>query len=746
MKPQTCLSPLSVIISGLLSSASFSSTVMAEEFSGIERIQVTASRRLTSVEDLPYNISALDSDKLSQAGITDQAELGLTIPGLTVVDTGARNDSPMMIRGLSVDELSANDGGGNGGTVSVYVNDTPMLVDLSLLDVNRIEVLRGPQGTLYGAGSLGGTLKYILNKPEFDENAFSVSSTLSHIDHSQGLSQAYQAIGNLALMDETLALRVAYSWSEDQGFIDYSEVLTGAEQDVNNEKTQNAKIALAYSVNDETLATYTHIQQQQDVGGRQAVNPEFTGSDYANAARFVEPANKEVSIDTLEISWQGDEYSLVSSSSYSTQTELGQRDQTDLLLTSIWPGYGDYQDFRAFTEDTTDNTSFVQELRLQSDDSELINWTVGLYYANEDNHEKSIEYTPGYLEYLGLVRPDNIEYYEDTKERIIEKAIFGELTWFVTDHWQLTFGARAFDLTQSSYQCLDFPIDEAMAGDQFSFECSSGEGDDQDTIFKISSFYELNDDLNLYVTVSEGFRRGGSNGVPEGGQVEFSDDEKHYTPDSVTNYELGWHATLFDNSLAINGSIYHIDWQDLQLSGKTSEGSIPIIVNGGSATSQGLELESIWAPISGMQLSAGYAYTRARLAEDATSLDGFSGDHVPGVPTHEGSVTLSYEHELHSDWRAHWFAGLFMKSSVNTRVNNVIGSKNEDNQSLSGFGIVNASVKLTQDQWGIKLFANNLMNKYAIVGARGARDYGKQGQLQFINKPRTLGVELSYQF
>ena len=746
MKLQSRLSSLSVMISGVLSSMGFSADTIAEESASIERIQVTASRRLTSVEDLPYNISAADSESLAKAGISNQAELGLAIPGLTVIDTGARNDSPMMIRGLSVDELSANDGGGNGGTVSVYINDTPMLVDLSLLDINRVEILRGPQGTLYGAGSLGGTLKYILNQPELDENAFSVSSKLSHIDQSSGLSQEYQAIANLALIEDKLAVRVAYNWTEKQGFIDYSEILTGAQKDVNHEQTKNAKIAVAYAFNDETLATFTHIQQKQEVGGRQAVNPEYTGNDFANSARFVEPADKDVTIDTLEISWQGDAYSLVSSSSYSQLKDVGQREQTDLLVVSIWPGYGDYEDFRAFTRDTTDNTSFVQELRLQSDDSDLLNWTVGLYYASEDNKEQSIEYTPGYPEYLGLHRPDNMEYFEDRAEKVIEKAIFGELTWFVTDSWNLTFGARVFDLEQSSYQCLDFPIDEGMTDDEFSFECNKGEGRNQDSIFKFSSFYEVSDDLNFYLTVSEGFRRGGSNGVPEGGQVDFSEDEKRYAPDSVTNYELGWHATFLDNTLAVNGSLFHIDWTDLQLSGKTSEGAIPITVNGGSATSQGLELESVWAPISGLQFTAGYAYTRAKLAEDSPSLDGFKGDHVPGVPTHEGSITASYEHELGNDWNAQYFAGLFMKSSVNTRVNNVVGTKNEDNQALAGFGIVNSSVKFAKDSWGVKLFANNLLNKYAIVGARGERDYGEQGQLLFINKPRTIGVEVSYQF
>ncbi|MBM7071843.1 TonB-dependent receptor [Shewanella sp. 202IG2-18] len=746
MKFQNRRSSMAVVISGILGSSSFSSPVMAEEFAGIERIQVTASRRLTSVEDLPYNISVSDSDSLAKAGITDQAELGLTIPGLTVVDTGARNDSPMMIRGLSVDELSANDGGGNGGTVSVYINDTPMLVDLSLLDINRVEVLRGPQGTLYGAGSLGGTLKYILNQPELDENSLSVSSRLSHIDHSSGLSQEYQAIGNLAVIEDKLAIRLAYNWTEDQGFIDYTEVLSDPQQDVNKENTKNIKLALAYSFNDEILATLTHIQQQQKVGGRQAVNSEFTGSKFANAARFIEPADKDVTMDTLEISWQGDAYRIVSSSSYSQLKDLGQRDQTDLLTTSIWPGYGDYEDFRAYTRDTTDNSNFVQELRLQYDDSDLINWTVGLYYANEDNNGQSIEFTPGYPEYLGLERPDNIEYYSDASEKVIEKALFGELTWFVTDDWNLTLGARFFDLEQSSYQCLDFPIDEGMAGDEFSFECSNGAGSNQDSIFKFSSFYEVTDDFNFYLTMSEGFRRGGSNGVPEGGQVDFTEDEKSFDPDSVTNYELGWHATMFDNSLAINGSLYHIDWTDLQLSGKTSEGAIPITVNGGSATSQGLELESVWVPISGLQITAGYAYTRTKLSEDAPSLDGFNGDHVPGVPTHEGSITASFEHSLGHDWNAQWFAGLFMKSSVTTRVNSLVGTKNEDNQTLAGFGIVNSSVKFTKNQWGLRLFANNLLNKYAIVGARGKRDYGEQGQLLFINKPRTVGVELSYQF
>ncbi len=202
----------------------------------------------------------------------------------------------------------------------------------------------------------------------------------------------------------------------------------------------------------------------------------------------------------------------------------------------------------------------------------------------------------------------------------------------------------------------------------------------------------------------------------------------------------------WDNTVAINGSLFYIDWQDLQLSGKTSEGSIPITVNGGSASSQGLEVESVWVPMSGVKFTAGYAYTRAILTEEAPSLDGFKGDHVPGVPSHEGSLTAHYQHNVTDNWRADWFLGVFLKSAVNTRVNSIENSKNADNQTLAGFGIVNASMKVSDDDWSIKLYANNLLNKYAVVGSRGERDYGKQGQLEFINKPRTVGVEVNYKF
>lgn len=713
--------------------------------SDIERIEVTASRRLTTTSDIPYNISVLDGDALSDAGIGNVTELGYTIPGLTVIDTGPRNDKPMAMRGLTLDEMAANDQGGNGGTVSVYVNDTPMLVDLKMIDVNRVEVLRGPQGTLYGAGSLGGTLRYILNKPELAATEGYVGARLYQTKESDSLSNELYGALNLPLAGDKLAVRVAASRLDDAGFVDYPLALSGPIEDADDEQTFSGRVAVRYAPTDSFDATLTYLSQDQEVGGRSAVNPEFTGNDYDSALRYEEPLDRVADLTSLEFSWDLDAVTLSSSSSYTTLEEQGQRDQTDLLVTAIWPGYADYPEFSAYTREDVDRETFTQELRLTSNSDGPLLWLLGGYYSNEDNVDSSKEFTPGYPEFIGMDRPDNLEYYSSTVEDVEEIAAFGEVTYKFTDKWDVTLGGRAFRLTQDATNCLDFPIYEGVEGTELTPECTIGEGENKDFIGKASTFYYFTDDVNAFLLYSQGFRRGGSNGVPEGGQVSFTEDEKSFDPDTVDNYELGWHSEWLDGDLSVNGALYYIEWHDIQVAGKTAEGSIPITENGGEARSQGLELEIAYNPFKGMLLQAGYAYTDAQLTEDAPSLDGFDGDRVPGVPKHEGAISATYSHAIKAV-EARYFIGTYLKSEVYTRVNDLPGTKNEDSQVLPGFGIVNASASFGYDDWLVRLYADNLLNKYAKVGARGARDYGEQGQFYYINKPLTVGAEVQYKF
>ncbi|EKE69910.1 TonB-dependent receptor [Gallaecimonas xiamenensis] len=741
------LSPLALAVGSLFTSLPL--IVHAEEAtddSGVERIQVTASRRLTTTDEIPYNISVLDGKKLGEQGVNNLADLGYAIPGLTVVDTGPRNNKPMSMRGLTVDELSANDQGDNGGTVSVYVNDTPLLVDLKLIDIDHVEVLRGPQGTLYGAGSLGGTLRYILKKPQIGEADGYVGVKAYQVKEADDPSGEVYGAANIPLNSDSFALRVAGSYRKDSGFVDYPNILSGAQKDVDDEESFSGRVALRYAPSDEFDATLTYMAQSQDVGGRTGVNPGFTGDDYSNGLRYDEPLDRDVDLTSLELNWDLEFATLSSSTSYTTVKEKGQRDQTDLLVTSIWPGYADYPDFSAYTREDQDDSTFTQELRLASnDDGGKVLWLVGAYYSKEDNQDSSIEYTPGYPEFIGLNRPDNIEYFEDHSENVKERALFGELTYRLTDQWDLTFGARAFHLEQDQVSCLDFPIYAEREGTTLEPECSLGEGKNSDVIYKASTFYRFTDDFNVYALYSQGFRRGGSNGVPEGGQVSFTDDEKQFSPDTVDNYEMGWHSNWLGGDLSVQGSFYYINWEDIQVSGKTSEGSIPITVNGGKARSQGLELESVYSPVRGVLLTAGYAFTDSKLAEDAPSLDGKDGDRVPGVARHEGNLGATFIQDYGSI-EARYSLNAVFKSAVYTRVNGNVGTRNEDNQKLPGFAIVNASATFNLDDWMLRLYADNLLDRYAYVGARGARDYGEQGQLYFINRPLTVGAELQYRF
>lgn len=738
-------SRLALAISAVLAAVPVAAAETESDDNEIERIEVTASRRLTSTSDIPYNISVLDGDALSDAGIGNVAELGYTIPGLTVIDTGPRNDKPMAMRGLTLDEMAANDQGGNGGTVSVYVNDTPMLVDLKMIDVNRVEVLRGPQGTLYGAGSLGGTLRYILNKPELATTEGYAGARIYQTKESESLSNEVYGALNMPLVGDKLAVRVAASRLDDAGFVDYPLALSGPIEDADDEQTFSGRVAVRYAPTDSFDATLTYLSQDQEVGGRSAVNPEFTGNDYDSALRYDEPLDRVADLTSLEFSWDLNAVTLSSSSSYTTLEEQGQRDQTDLLVTAIWPGYADYPEFSAYTREDVDREVFTQELRLTSNSDGPLLWLLGGYYSNEDNVDSSKEFTPGYPEFIGMDRPDELEYYSSTVEDVEEVAAFGEVTYKFTDKWDATLGGRAFSLTQDATNCLDFPIYEGVEGTALTPECTIGEGKNEDFIGKASTFYYFTDDVNAFLLYSQGFRRGGSNGVPEGGQVSFTEDEKSYDPDTVDNYELGWHSEWLDGDLSVNGALYYIEWHDIQVAGKTAEGSIPITENGGEARSQGVEMEIAYNPFKGLLLQAGYAYTNAELTEDAPSLDGFDGDRVPGVPEHEGALSATYSHSIKAV-EARYFIGTYMKSEVYTRVNDRAGTKNEDNQVLPGFGIVNASASFGYDEWLFRLYADNLFDKYAKVGARGARDYGEQGQFYYINKPLTVGAEVQYKF
>jgi iron complex outermembrane receptor protein len=330
------------------------------------------------------------------------------------------------------------------------------------------------------------------------------------------------------------------------------------------------------------------------------------------------------------------------------------------------------------------------------------------------------------------------------KTDLEELAFFGELTWHVTDRWQLTVGGRWYDYSLETQSAVDFPLANTVYGgappDEINLVFEPGGQDDDGTLFKFNTSFDFTEEVMGYLTVSEGYRIGNSNGIalcpdplpPQ--QVACAlPNEFQYFPDSTTNYEVGVHSQWLDRRLTVNAALYYIDWQDPQLAAKTANAALPITVNGDGAQSQGLEINFDAQITDRLRVWGNYAYVNAELSALAPQLiatipdagfspqiliDGESGDRLPGSPEHQGSLNLRYEMPVGDTWRLGFNYGISAVSDVLTTTGN-----KGDGEALAGYAVNFAAIDLASGAWTVTLYADNLFDKYAETGVRGNTNY-----------------------
>ena len=751
----------------------------------LEEVIVTATRRSASVQDIPINITALSSDLIARERLQDLSDIARRVPGMNVIDQGSRAADVITVRGLSVESVSPTDGDNTGGeTVGTYVGEIPFYVDLRLNDMERVEVLIGPQGTLYGAGTLAGAVRYIPNRPQTDEFSVQVRGDVYDLEESSGLG--YEAGGtiNVPLIENTLALRASVDYYDDPGFIDYNflvrqpgisnpqpnfnnpaDVAANLTQknDVNTDETLSGRIGLRYT-GDSLDANLTYYYQDSESGGRQINHQAAFGTEkYEAAHRFLEPLERENDLLALELVADLGFAELTSATGYSTYEEDGQRDQTDLLLALDY-GYEFFPSFVGFARDTAEEDTFTQELRLVSTGDGPLSWIVGGFYSHFNLDSLSQEFTPGYDQFLvddgagDLLRPDSLEYYFLLEQEITEVAVFGEIAYQITDAWQVTVGARWFDFEDDADSFLAFPLldtvfggvpaDQILPTTETSFKV-----EDDDFLFKFNTSYEINDDMMGYFTVSEGYRLGGVNQIgpcpdPVDVQVCGLPNELTYTSDTTVNYELGLRSQ-WGNSVIFNAAVYYIDWEDTQLDAPSLIGAQPITANAGSASSTGIELAGSWLVTPDFTLTASYSYTKAELTDDAPCLyaggldyldangqadlaacledpldlqaSAYDGDRLPGSPEHQGFIAANYGIDLAAGSRVELDWSVTTSSDILTKA----GERNFG-ESLDGYTLHNASVNWLQDGIRLSLYVDNVLNEFAETGVRTDRSFIRQ--------------------
>ena len=433
------------LVAGAVFTALTSSAVVAQEVTvdekQVETIEVTATRRSGTLQEVPINISAITSDVLAQQNIEDLDSVARWVPGLTVTDQGGRNDSPIIVRGLNTNSSGP---GSDGGTVATYFGEIPLFLNMRLLDVDRVEVLIGPQGTLYGAGTLGGAIRYIPKAVDLDFTTAEITGDVFTMEESDSLGGEGSFVFNAPIIEGELGVRASLNYFNNPGFIDYNYVVQEGGvslpdpdwtdstaisenlrqvEDANGEDTLTGRVAVRWLPTDTIDATLTYFFQTQDVEGRSISHYNALSDEnglsalvgkYESAYRYEEPREKEDSLLSLEVKADLGFAELVSATGYSKFESDGQRDQTDLLIRLDY-SYEEFPAFSSYTEELTERSTLTQEVRLVSLDDGPLSWIVGGFYYDTDSEGTSKEFTPNFDVYAievwgveGNYRPDSL--------------------------------------------------------------------------------------------------------------------------------------------------------------------------------------------------------------------------------------------------------------------------------------------------------------------------------------------------
>ncbi|SDK65214.1 TonB-dependent receptor [Microbulbifer yueqingensis] len=765
---------------------SVSQAVNAQADDAIEEVIVTATARETSVQDVPYNISAVSGDDISAAQITDQAELMRNVPGVAVVDRGSRNSgviNGIMIRGLNVDSAALGDYSvAAAPTVSTYVNSTPVYANFILKDLERVEILRGPQGTLYGSGSLGGTVRYITRSPDTEGNSVDFSSGVSSTTGSDGLNYSADSVVNLALSD-TLAIRAAAGLVDNAGVVDYVNVYRldnsgipvapegvlspEAEyrtvEDADTVEITYARFAALWQPTDDFEVLFTHMTQEDEIGGRRQQTEGLDGwgnayDDYENGSIQLEPSSREASLNSLEAEIDLGFATLTSSSSDYDHSGDSVSENTGFYAQNGWIGafYYNYNRPMASAVRQYEDSAFIQELRLVSNGTDSLDWILGAFYIDQDTAGAQQSYLRGYQQWAdaawgaGIVASDqDWDYARD--DNFTETAFYGELTWHL-DALHLTLGARQFSNEYESAVYMDFPA--YGSGAIFPVLNDSRVTEDDGLLFKANAAYDISADMMAYATISEGYRRGGSNAAPTSGFFGEDPSWAEYEADTVVNYEAGIKGSV--GSMTYTAAAFAVEWDNVQVNTATPYWGFFAVTNGEAASTSGIELELSGDLSQDLGYSLGYAYVNAELDSDLTAPGrsaplASAGTRLPGTPENTLTAALDYRAPLGN-------GGLEMIGRMAAYYQSSTMNAASDSQTyaaeLDGFSLLDGHIGVAGEWWTATLFAKNLTNeegttglfKEEYMGTDPSQQYYGNGAKSFLVQPRTIGANLKLSF
>lgn len=690
-------------------------TAADEDVFTMEEITVTATKREMRLQDVPLSIRALQGYELSKIGATDLEGYARTVPGISLDESGP-GQNRVNIRGLAAVA-------GRASTVGYYIDGIAQSQneqsDLEIYDVNAVEILRGPQGTLYGEGSIGGSILVRTNQPNLAEIEGSADVEVSSYSKG-GQGFAMHGMVNLPITEDVLAVRLVGYYRDEPGYIDN---ITTGKNDVNDFTRKGGRIQALYQPNDVFDLTLGAYYQEMRSGSLQTQNPRI-GVRYQTRAPIDENNIQNIFQLSTALNYDFGPATLTSVSGYYERDQ-----QLNQIFTQFIAFGGGPDDEFVGRKNDTPTTIFNHETRIVSNGDNELDWLFGVYYnrRNQNLNQDIIFVTDGVLD-----ADPFISFIEGYKIR--QYAIFGEGSYALTDNLDFTVGLRFYKETYRFDGNTIFFGTPSLV--------SPPNGSDTSWSPKFALSYAATEDINFYANITKGYRAGGHTGnVPENTPPGLTEEEFiTFKPDVTWNYEVGFKASFLDGKVIMNAAAYFIKWNNLQVTDSFFDERIGDFVNyisnAGAAESKGFEFELFARPIEGLSINTGIAYTNAVLTEDADGVGGEKGDKLGDIPDWTVSIDAQYEFDLTEDFDG-FVGGSYQyigKAADNfTAVVFEDGTRNINSYSLAG---LRAGVH--GENWEFKIYADNLFNKFNVVSFLIIQEV--------VIQPRKIGARLSFNF
>jgi len=744
----------------------------------IEDVVVTAEKRSSTVQNAPLSITALSGAQLQRQGISTVMQVAEATPGISLRSAGP-GQTELEMRGMS-------SSGGSSPTVGFYLDETPLtppaaslngkvVIDPDLFDLNRVEVLRGPQGTLYGAGSMGGTIKLLTNQPNLTEYQGNIDTTVSGTVGG-GANPTGKAMLNIPIVNDKVALRIVGEEKYVSGWIDRivdspfpfptnpnsscgayafvgcsrGNVQTAANQqtvpNVNWEWFQSARASLLIKPTEDLTIDTSLMYQRITMGGYNEYDspPGATVLAHYQPFNITEPFSDTFKLASGTITYDLGFAALTSATSYWSRNEVQTQDASEAIY-SLFNSFGlpdtGYQPI-TFSEQDQSN-QFSEEVRLTSEGNTRLTWVGGAFYSKLESiyHDTNQNPDVAYLSVGGAAaNPQGAVYDSDNPYHVDQYAVFGEASYKILPQLKATVGLRYFSYTTR--------VSEEQAG----IGTLSGNGTPTYANYSTSASgitpkfnlsYQPNADLNVYATAAKGFRPGGVN-LPIPTSIGCGVTSEVYAPDTSWDYELGEKARLFGDHVQVNGDLYYISWSNVQqLINQTC--GYPLTQNAGNAESYGPELEITARLTDALTLNFSGAYTHAALTTVNAALTKadpalVDGTPILNIPKYTESTALTYRTPFNDDYQ---YMARISNSYVGPSTDISFGYIH-----LAPYDLVNFRTGLEGSHWSGYFFIDNLTNKHAELSVNTTSFSWVIPSLTRVatNLPLTIRVNVAYKF